>query len=95
MPIDYKQYQEEVTTDVAKVLADAGCQPILFVGSGFSKQHARGPNWEELPRSRRRSADKLTPLVLPSNRRDNCFLCGRSGRQGARPDRRRRKMLSF
>ncbi len=48
MPIDYKQYQEEVTTDVAKVLADAGCQPILFVGSGFSKRYAHGPNWEEL-----------------------------------------------
>lgn len=48
MPIDYKQYQEEVTTDVAKVLADAECQPILFVGSGFSKRYARGPSWEEL-----------------------------------------------
>lgn len=48
MPIGYKQYQEEVTADVAKVLADAECQPILFVGSGFSKRYARGPNWEEL-----------------------------------------------
>lgn len=48
MPIDYKQYQEEVTSDVAKVLADAECQPILFVGSGFSKRYAGGPNWEEL-----------------------------------------------
>ncbi|KWH15126.1 SIR2 family protein [Burkholderia multivorans] len=48
MPIDYKQYQEEVTADVAKVLADAECQPILFVGSGFSKRYAGGPNWEEL-----------------------------------------------
>jgi len=48
MPTDYKQYQEEVTNDVAKVLADAECQPILFVGSGFSKRYARGPNWEEL-----------------------------------------------
>lgn len=48
MPNDYKSYQEEVTNDVAKVLADAECQPILFVGSGFSKRYARGPNWEEL-----------------------------------------------
>ncbi|QIL74025.1 SIR2 family protein (plasmid) [Diaphorobacter sp. HDW4B] len=48
MAINYKQYQEEVTADVAKILADAGCQPILFVGSGFSKRYARGPNWEEL-----------------------------------------------
>lgn len=48
MPMDYKQYQEEVTTDIAKVLADAECQPILFVGSGFSKRYTRGPSWEEL-----------------------------------------------
>lgn len=48
MPTDYKQYQQEVTDDVAKVLADAECQPILFVGSGFSKRYAAGPNWEEL-----------------------------------------------
>lgn len=48
VPSDYKKYQEEVTKDVAKVLADAECQPILFVGSGFSKRYARGPNWEEL-----------------------------------------------
>ncbi|ARK64204.1 SIR2 family protein [Burkholderia pseudomallei] len=48
MPLGYKQYQEEVTSDVAKVLADAECQPILFVGSGFSKRYAGGPSWEEL-----------------------------------------------
>ncbi|KVC62853.1 hypothetical protein WI73_24830 [Burkholderia ubonensis] len=48
MSIDYKQYQEEVCSDVARVLADAECQPILFVGSGFSKRYAGGPNWEEL-----------------------------------------------
>jgi SIR2-like domain len=48
MPMDYKQYQEEVATDIAKVLGDAECQPILFVGSGFSKRYAQGPTWEEL-----------------------------------------------
>lgn len=48
MSTDYKRYQEEVTADVAKVLADAECQPILFVGSGFSKRYAHGPSWEEL-----------------------------------------------
>ncbi|WP_236067069.1 SIR2 family protein [Paraburkholderia haematera] len=46
--MDYKQYQDEVTADIAKVLADASCQPILFVGSGFTKRYAGGPNWEEL-----------------------------------------------
>lgn len=48
MPMDYKQYQEEVCADIAEVLANAECQPILFVGSGFSKRYAGGPNWEEL-----------------------------------------------
>lgn len=48
MPIDYKQYQEEVSADVAKVLGDAECQPILFVGSGFSKRYTNGLSWEEL-----------------------------------------------
>lgn len=48
MPMDYKQYQEEVTADVAKIIADASCQPILFIGSGFTKRYAKGPSWEEL-----------------------------------------------
>lgn len=48
MPMDYAQYQAEVTADIADVLAVANCQPILFVGSGFSKRYTGGPNWEEL-----------------------------------------------
>jgi len=48
MPMDYAQYQKEVTADIADVLAAASCQPILFVGSGFTKRYAGGPNWEEL-----------------------------------------------
>ena len=48
MPINYKQYQDEVCADITKVLGDAECQPILFIGSGFSKRYANGPNWEEL-----------------------------------------------
>ncbi len=48
MPANYEKYQLDVTADIEKVLADAECQPILFVGSGFSKRYAGGPNWEEL-----------------------------------------------
>jgi hypothetical protein len=48
MPTKYSQYQKDVSEDIAKVLADAECQPILFVGSGFTKRYANGPNWEEL-----------------------------------------------
>jgi hypothetical protein len=50
MQRDYKQYQQEVTEDIATVLRDAGCQPILFVGSGFSKRYAGAPTWEQLLR---------------------------------------------
>jgi hypothetical protein len=50
MPMDYTQYQQEVTSDIASVLASASCQPILFIGSGFTKRYAGGPNWEELLR---------------------------------------------
>lgn len=50
MPMDYQQYQDEVTEDILNVLGQAGCQPILFIGSGFSKRYARAPNWEELLR---------------------------------------------
>lgn len=50
MPLDYKQYQEEVTADIADVLKTAGCQPILFIGSGFSRRYAKAPNWDELLR---------------------------------------------
>ncbi|QDH60969.1 SIR2 family protein [Pandoraea pnomenusa] len=48
MPLDYGQYREEVAADVAKTLAAGGCQPILFIGSGFSKRYMSAPNWEEL-----------------------------------------------
>jgi hypothetical protein len=48
MPMDYKQYQAEVAEDVATILETASCQPILFVGSGFTRRYAQGPNWEEL-----------------------------------------------
>jgi hypothetical protein len=46
--MDYAQYQAEVIADIGDVLAAANCQPILFIGSGFTKRYAGGPNWEEL-----------------------------------------------
>lgn len=48
MPMDYAQYQEEVRADISEVLRLAGCQPILFIGSGFSRRYADAPNWDEL-----------------------------------------------
>lgn len=48
MPLNYSRYKNEVTEDIAAVLAAASCQPILFIGSGFTRRYAGGPNWEEL-----------------------------------------------
>nr|WP_223875599.1 SIR2 family protein [Xanthomonas sontii] len=51
MSMDYKSYQQEVAADIAKVLSDYSCQPIVFVGSGLSRRYAGAPNWEELLRT--------------------------------------------
>lgn len=48
MPLDYSQYKQEIIQDVSNVLRDTGCQPILFIGSGFSRRYADAPNWDEL-----------------------------------------------
>jgi hypothetical protein len=45
---DYEQYKAAVRADVARTIAEKGCQPILFVGSGFTKRYANAPNWEQL-----------------------------------------------
>jgi hypothetical protein len=59
MPMDYKQYQDEVTSDIAAVISDAGCQPILFVGSGFAKRYSQAPNWEQLLRNLAEACPKI------------------------------------
>jgi hypothetical protein len=48
MPRDYAKYVEDVTEDIKTCIGDMACQPILFVGSGFTKRYLKGPNWEEL-----------------------------------------------
>jgi len=50
MPLDSKveQYRAEITEDIATCLQEKGCQPILFIGLGFSRRHFSGPSWDEL-----------------------------------------------
>ncbi|MGE8335572.1 hypothetical protein, partial [Pseudomonas laurylsulfatiphila] len=40
--------RQHVTEDIKTCIGDMACQPILFVGSGFTKRYLNGPNWEEL-----------------------------------------------
>lgn len=46
--MDYKKYKEDVSDDIRSCLEEMGCQPILFIGSGFTKRYAGGLSWEEL-----------------------------------------------
>ena len=46
--MDYQKYQADTTADIAELIKKKGCQPILFIGSGFSKRYWGTPNWDEL-----------------------------------------------
>lgn len=59
MAQDYEQYKKDVTDDIENLLHKKQYQPVLFIGSGFSKRYAGGPSWEELMRL---LADKC-PLI--------------------------------
>jgi hypothetical protein len=59
MPMNYAQYQSEVAEDIRSVLSSARCQPILFVGSGFTKRYAAGPTWEELLKELAKQCPKI------------------------------------
>ncbi|MEN5094736.1 SIR2 family protein [Pseudomonas protegens] len=48
MDRNYQKYIDDVTLDIKSCIQDMACQPILFIGSGFTKRYLNGPNWEEL-----------------------------------------------
>lgn len=48
MRSEYEQYQTEMLAKIAHCKEHFNYQPILFVGSGFSKRYLNGPNWQEL-----------------------------------------------
>lgn len=41
--VSYKKYKEDTTADVIELIKKKSCQPILFVGSGFSKRYCGAP----------------------------------------------------
>lgn len=44
----YSEYVESFSEDIDSILDQAKCQPILFIGSGFSRRYAGFPGWEDL-----------------------------------------------
>jgi hypothetical protein len=46
--VDYKTYKAQISADVAALIAKKSCQPILFIGAGFSRRYCGAPSWEDL-----------------------------------------------
>lgn len=46
--LNYKFYKEQSVETIKECIKDMGCQPILFIGSGFSKRYFDAPNWHGL-----------------------------------------------
>lgn len=46
--MNYQNYQADTSLDIAEIIKKKACQPILFIGSGFSKRYCGAPNWEAL-----------------------------------------------
>ena len=44
----YEQYKKEMIEKIDSCKTNFKYQPILFIGSGFSKRYLNGPNWVEL-----------------------------------------------
>ncbi len=44
----YDEYKAHVCAKINNCLETMECQPILFIGSGFSKRYFNAPSWQEL-----------------------------------------------
>lgn len=41
----YSEYQKQIEKDIEKCLEEMKSQPIIFIGSGFSRRYFNAPNW--------------------------------------------------
>lgn len=46
--MNYEQYKLDVCKDILETIKEKSCQPILFIGSGFSRRYCGLPSWGEL-----------------------------------------------
>lgn len=46
--MSYTTYINNRTDVIRNCLAELGCQPVIFAGSGLTKRYANGPSWIEL-----------------------------------------------
>jgi hypothetical protein len=46
--LSYQQYKEAVSANLKETIQRKSCQPILFIGSGFSRRFCKTPSWQGL-----------------------------------------------
>lgn len=44
----FEQYRARNVERIKAMLADMGCRPVLFIGSGMTRRYLNGPSWNDL-----------------------------------------------
>ncbi len=68
-------YIEETSTDIQQTLEEAGCQPIIFAGTGLSIRYFGAPNWEGLLKALGDECPSITrPIAYYKQRNSNDLI---------------------